>query len=110
MVIAFFLTQVSTNGVLSFRTSFFDFTPELFPLSVGCPDLLIAPFWDVSDNGVGGQVYYRLSHEPSLLDQIAINISDAFGVIFSPTSSFVATWNVLPQFTGPFDVVNKLKP
>ena len=69
-------------------------------------EVLIAPFWDDSDNGQGGSVYYRLSSEPGLMDQIGANISGAFDVEFRPGSAFVATWNGLPQYLGPADVVS----
>ena len=95
---------MSTNGVLSFGSSFSVFIPDTFPVAFG---RLIAPLWEDSDNRMGGQVYYRLTQEQSLLDQVAANISDAFGVEFSPTSAFVATWNALPQINAPPDIVCK---
>ena len=94
--------QVSSNGVLSFRIEFFGFVPEIFPIPF---DMLIAPFWDDSDNSVGGQVYYRVTQDFFLLDTISDDIFDAFGVIFVPISAVVATWNAMPQYLGSPDVV-----
>ena len=97
---------MSTNGLLSFQSSFTSFVPRVFPLSFSLP--IIAPFWDDSDNRNGGQVLYRFTDEQSILDEIALNISSAFGVEFAPSTAFIATWNQLPQFSRPADVVRIL--
>lgn len=93
---------------MSFNESFTDFEPESFPLPLDLDrvEVLIAPFWDDSDNSVAGQVFYRFSDDASLLTEIATNISDAFEVDFSPVAAFVVTWNGLPQYEGPSDVVS----
>ena len=91
-----FLLQVSTNGVLSFRKSFTSHSPKAFPIENDV--LIIAPLWADSDNRKGGQVYYRVSDEQSLLRRIAVNVNRVFEVNFSPTQAFVATWNGMPQF------------
>ena len=95
---------MSTNGLLSFQSSFFSFSPSPFPLSP--PSLgIIAPFWDLSNNNNGGQVSYRFTNEQLILDELALNISSAFGEEFSPLTAFIATWDRLPEFGGPADVV-----
>ena len=50
---------------------------------------------------------YRFTDEQSILDEIALNVSSAFGVEFAPSTAFIATWDRLPEFDGPADVVNK---
>ena len=93
--------------MLSFQSSFASFTPSPFPLSP--PSLgIIAPFWDRSNNANGGQVSHRFTNEQSILDELALNISSAFGVEFAPLTAFIATWERLPQFGGPADVVKIL--
>ena len=79
----------------------------LFPLSAVFSNAIIAPFWEDSDNANGGEVFYRITDEQSILDEITLNISSAFGVDFAPSTAFIATWDQLPQFGGPTDVVNK---
>lgn len=102
----FYSLQVSTNGLLSFRFPFTDFTPEVFPLCRFQAIQVIAPFWDDSDVRNGGQVYHRFSTDQQLLDQISVNISDAFGSEFSPMVAFIATWDRIPQFVQSNSVVN----
>ena len=98
---------MSTNGLLSFQSSFTSFIPQPFPLSLfSLP--IIAPFWDDSDNRNGGQVLYRFTNEQSILDEIALNISSAFGVEFAPSTAFIATWDRLPRFGGSANVVRIL--
>ena len=93
--------QVSTNGLLSFRQSvFLDFDPDPFPLGDAgnrMDTAVIAPFWDDS---VDGSIYYRVSIEPHLLDNVSSTISDAFDVDFRATVAFVATWDEVQVFTG----------
>ena len=89
--------QVSTNGVLSFRLSFLDFSSRPFPLST---DVLIAPFWDDSDVRQGGQVLYRLSDNGTLLNQVEFTINDTLGGDFSPQLLFIATWIRIPEFNN----------
>ena len=101
-------SQVSTYGVLSFRQSFFDFSPEPFPLSFQ-NDILIAPFWDDSDNSAGGQVLYRFTDDQSILEEIATNISDTFEVNFNPATAVIVTWDSLPQFSGPVSTVSSFR-
>ena len=59
--------------------------------------VVIAPFWDDS---VDGRIYYRVSREPHLDDEISSVISDAFDVDFRATVAFVATWANVTQEMG----------
>ena len=92
------LLQVSTNGVLSFRLSFLDFSSRPFPLSTEFSDVLIAPFWDDSDVRQDGQVLYRLSDNGTLLSQVGSAINDTLGIDFSPRLLFIATWIRIPEY------------
>ena len=67
--------------------------------------MLVAPFWDDSDNSVGGQVYYRVTQDFFLLDTVSDDIFEAFGVFIVPISAVVVTWNAMPQYLGSPDVV-----
>ena len=84
--------QVTNDGVLSLGEDFYSSNPEPFPLS---NHVLIAPFWDDSENyGLNkGDVLYRFTTDKSVLDEITTNISSAFGVDFTPVTAFIATWD-----------------
>ena len=88
--------QVSTNGVLSFGTSFTDYDSRPFPLSTS--DILIAPFWDDSNVENGGQVLFRLSDNQTLLNKVGSTINDTLEFDFTPTMLFIVTWRRIPEF------------
>ena len=67
--------------------------------------VLIAPFWDDSDNSAGGQVFYRFTDDQAILDDVSSRINGAFPVNFNPLSAFIVTWYQLPQFLGDLSVV-----
>ena len=100
------LFQVSSNGLLSFRQPFTNPEPIPFPLT---NEILIAPFWsDIGsdiDISLAGQVSYRFSMDPSLLDAFQVHINESLDVYFSPAFLFIATWDSVPQFNGPRSVV-----
>ena len=96
--------QVSTNGYVSFRdpfTNYFDSYP--FPLSTR--DKIIAPFWDDSDVSSGGQVFFRLSENQTLLNEVDSTINDAD---FTSMVLFIATWNMILEYDGSPNNVCKL--
>ena len=70
--------------------------------------IVIAPFWDDS---VDGRIFYRVSTESHLLDNVTSMISNAFDVDFRATSVFVATWDLVAQYRDISSPVNdKLPP
>lgn len=102
MAVILFL-QVNTNGVLSFRSPFFDFSPDPFPLFDN--DVLIAPFWDDINVNQGGQILFRLSEDQSLLNAVGSTINAAFNSGFSPGLLVIATWVAVPEFGSPNNVI-----
>ena len=80
---------------MSLESSYTEFMSQVFPIA---NRMLIAPFWDDSNNEDEGQIYYRLSTDQSLIDQVSTQIGDAFEVNFIPQSVFVTTWYTLPNF------------
>ena len=50
----FHYMQVSSNGLISFGTSFTAFIPRTFPLSVN----VVAPYWDDTDTRMKGVVRF----------------------------------------------------
>ena len=83
-------------GVLSFRKRFYNFRPVPFPLSTN--DILIAPFWADIYRFSGGNIYYRLTKDESLVNQTAQDIREAFEDDFIPTSLVIATWDKVQEF------------
>ena len=93
------MLQVNTNGVVSFRSPFFQLFPLPFPLFTN--DILIAPFWDVIDTSQGGQVLFRQTNDEDLLTEVGTAINDTFMVDFSPISLLIVTWDSVPSLFGP---------
>ena len=92
--------QVNTNGVISFREPFVNFITQSFPLASN--NVLLAPFWDDIDISRGGQILFRTTTDPAIIDIVGNTISDSisFGDFFSPEVVFIATWNMVPQFSS----------
>ena len=92
--------QVNTNGILSFRFPFTEFTPHMFP----CPDNvpLIAPFWDNVDIERFGNISYRETTDNTLLQKAHAQLQEFFpsSGSFAPTTLFIATWDQVAAFEG----------
>ena len=101
--------QVNANGPLSFRSPFRDFSPRPFPLLFE-DDILIAPFWDDILISTAGEIYYRFSADPSLLEEVGGNISDAFETSFTPSQLFVATWDRVAAIGTITNLVSSYNP
>ena len=67
---------------------------------------MIAPFWD--DVLIPAEVYYRFAADPSLLEEVGGNISDAFNTSFTPTQLFIATWNRVAAINNLFEPTNEV--
>ncbi|GCC20590.1 hypothetical protein chiPu_0019153 [Chiloscyllium punctatum] len=92
--------HVNNNGVISFNVQVSQFTPEAFPLSDGRS--FIAPFWADVHNGIKGNVYYRESTDPSILQRATKDIRKNFKDqnSFSATWVFIATWYKVTFYGG----------
>ena len=62
---------------------------------------LIAPFLDDVDITSRGEIFFRFSVDETLLNEVAFNISQAFGINFSPSLLFIATWNRVAGYERP---------
>ena len=108
------LLQVNTNGVLSFRKAFNDFSPESFPLP-SQTDVLVALYWHDHDITVHGNVFYRSTQDMACLTEVGSRISNVFKVDFSPTQLFIATWDEVTGFSVsqnlviPYNVITLAK-
>lgn len=83
---------MNTNGVISFLRDVSQYTPDAFPL--GSNRRLVAPFWADVDTRVGGQVFYRETSDPSLLQLATHDVTNTFvdHRTFKATWLLIATW------------------
>ncbi|XP_074837543.1 alpha-tectorin-like [Carettochelys insculpta] len=96
---------VNNNGVVSFGVPVNQFTPDSFPLSDG--RAFVAPFWADVDNRITGEVYYRQSQDPQLLQKVTADINAYFAhEEFTATWLFVATWDRVTFYGSQSSKVN----
>ncbi|CAL8305053.1 alpha-tectorin [Gadus morhua] len=91
---------VNNNGVISFNVQVSQFTPEAFPLSDSRS--FIAPLWADVHNGIRGDVYYRETVEPEILERATQDIRKYFKNIsgFTAAWAFIATWHQVTFYGG----------
>ncbi|XP_020319975.1 alpha-tectorin [Oncorhynchus kisutch] len=91
---------VNNNGVISFNVQVSQFTPEAFPLSDSRS--FIAPLWADVHNGIRGDVYYRESADPELLERASQDIRKYFKNMptFTATWIFITTWHQVTFYGG----------
>lgn len=53
-----------------------------------------------------GDIYFCFAVDESLIQEVGGNISEAFGVSFTPTLLFVATWDRVARFGGSRFIVS----
>ena len=92
-------SQVNSNGILSFRSQYLQYIPQMFPFT-GLP--LIAPFWDDVDITRFGNIFYRQTNDTTLLQRARDQLQELFPSSgnFTPTTLFIATWDRVAQFEG----------
>lgn len=92
--------QVNNNGVISFGVQVSQFTPEAFPLSDSRS--FIAPLWADVHNGIRGDVYYRETMEPDILERASLDVRKFFKNMgsFTATWVFIATWHQVTFYGG----------
>lgn len=92
--------QVNNNGVISFGVQVSQFTPEAFPLSDSRS--FIAPLWADVHNGIRGDVYYRETMEPDILERASLDVRKFFKNMGSFTANwvFIATWHQVTFYGG----------
>ena len=93
---------MATNGLLSLNESVNAFTPVPFPTT----EVRIAPFWaDADTEGGLGNIFYRLTINPTLLNQAAQIINNAFTSSFTPQYLAIVTWFEVGYFSQRGDKV-----
>ena len=91
------IIQVNTNGILSFRSPFTSYVPRQFPLTSF--NVLIAPFWDDIDiRNMMGNIFFRFTVDPALLNQVGLISSEVFGSEMDPLLLFIVTWDAVAGY------------
>ena len=105
--VAYYLyMQVNNNGLISFDVRVRQFTSDSFPLGDG--RMIIAPYWADSNVARGGMIWRRETSDSDLLARAGRRIRSAFPnqMSFTPTWLYIATWDEVPYFGGPSNVVS----
>ncbi|XP_052447930.1 alpha-tectorin [Carassius gibelio] len=91
---------INNNGVISFNVQVSQFTPEAFPLSDSRS--FIAPLWADVHNGIRGDVYYRETTDPEILERATQDVKKYLKnmVSFTATWVFITTWNQVTFYGG----------
>ncbi|KAI4800156.1 hypothetical protein KUCAC02_014979, partial [Chaenocephalus aceratus] len=94
------IIYINNNGVISFNVQVSQFTPEAFPLSDSRS--FIAPLWADVHNGIRGDVYYRETTEPEILERATQDIRRYFKKMpaFTATWAFITTWHQVTFYGG----------
>ncbi|XP_062902209.1 sushi, nidogen and EGF-like domain-containing protein 1 isoform X3 [Mobula hypostoma] len=98
---------VNNNGIISFLKEVSQFTPVAFPISND--RRVVAAFWADVDNRRAGDVFYRETKDPAILQSATNDIRKYFPEHkeFTTQWAFVATWYKVTFFGGSsFSPVN----
>ncbi|XP_072239421.1 nidogen-2-like [Leuresthes tenuis] len=108
----FYQLYVATNGIISAQ----DLPLEKQYVDDGFPTdfPVVAPFLaDIDTSGGQGQIYYRVTETPNVLNRVAREVHRGFpDAKFTPTHAVVATWENVAAYegqsrdTGPSNKVN----
>ncbi len=93
--------QISTNGLISFGSSFSSFRASGLP-STTAP--IIAPLWADYDFRDSGAIYYRISQDMNILSYVASLLSTMNPglVTFQPRLCIIVTWSSASLFSYDF--------
>lgn len=96
--------------MISFNVQVSQFTPEAFPLSDSRS--FIAPLWADVHNGIRGDVYYRESTEPEILERATQDVRKYFKSMpsFTATWAFISTWHQVTFYGGSQTTPVKFQP
>ena len=85
------------------------FTPDAFPL--GDNRSLVAPFWADVDTRIGGDVFYRETTDPNLLQQATDDVTATFVEQrnFKATWILIATWYRIAFFGASGNYTSKVR-
>ncbi|KAG9341578.1 hypothetical protein JZ751_019091, partial [Albula glossodonta] len=91
---------VNNNGLVSFLREVSQFTPVAFPIAGD--RRVVAPFWADVDNRRAGQVFYRETKDPAILQRATADVHRYFPEFpaFTATWALIATWHKVTFFGG----------
>ena len=97
---------MNTNGVISLDSPFTFASPSPLPLSGTYK--IIAPYWGDVDTRGTGQIFYRQTTDPNLLDRASRDIQAAYPLVKNVviTNLFIATWDAVGYYNRQTDKVN----
>lgn len=118
IIIIVLLSQIATNGIISFGNEFPHFSATLFP-NANDPTVfnsyVAAPYWADIDNRNLGEIWYEThragqsSTSDTLLERVSNLVRSEQNVFpYQGTWMVVATWNGSVPFAGLGTVVSKL--
>lgn len=84
--VIYVLFQVNTNGDLTFLSALSTFTPSPFPYQQNTQ--IVAVYWGDIDTRKGGDIWYRETTDPVLLQKASAEIH----TVFPQQSGFNASW------------------
>ncbi|XP_067316857.1 alpha-tectorin-like [Anolis sagrei] len=88
---------VNNNGVVSFDEPVSEYTPKAIPLTDG--EAFVAPYWGDVNNKLGGDIWYRETKDPIMLDTITKDMNKHFpDMPFTAKWAFIATWDHVAYF------------
>jgi len=96
---------INTNGVISFEREYPQYSGDLyFPVGVK----VIAPFLADVDTRLSGNIFYRETADPSLLDMASRDIQKNFvnQFQFRATNALIATWQEVGYHRQQYDRTN----
>nr|XP_020447652.1 nidogen-2 isoform X6 [Monopterus albus] len=97
---------VATNGIISAQDLPMEkqYVDDNFPTDFP----VVAPFLaDIDTSGGRGQIYYRVTETPSVLNRVAQDVHRGFpDAKFTPTHAVVATWENVAAYEEPSNKVN----
>lgn len=91
------MTQVSSNGLISFDRDLNAFSPVLFPNSTSY-SYIVAPFWADHDTRLAGQVSYRMYNKSdNIIPVVSRFIRQQTETDFDGSWMLVAHWKDIPE-------------
>ena len=94
--------QMSTNGIISFRSEFKSFDPVSFPSS-SVP--LIAPLWTDFDFREVGSIYYRVTQDQKTLAKFSNIVSEKNpNFSYHPTLCVIMTWHSATLYSKSYTI------
>lgn len=108
-----FISQISTNGIISFGEPFYVLPPSLFPgtASTVAGSYLVSPFWADVDITLKGGIHYEIhpgntAASSTVLTTVSDFVSEREGVVFEGTWMLVVTWESVPPWpNGIVDLI-----